>query len=386
MERALRLPGRRLLIVGTLVVLLTLLAVVARSNQSSGVEGPRLSIHVTVEDGGRALSIWLAELGYDVRPLEYRAFRLDDDIDALFVLAPSIDISEAESDQILDWVGRGGTLLLVADEPNQVLDDLGVAVRVRGVDVQDAVPLQPVFLNPPVRSVRVEPLTRLQLPGPEWVPLLGTANDNTGPVAATATYGSGRIHILSSVSPLTNEGIGVADNAAYVTNVLAGVPRGGTVVFDEYHHGLTERGTFNQRLVREPWGWAALWAIAFTFVWLAFSGKRFGKALPPTPSWARRSSGEYVTTLGTLLRRGKHESWLRRNYTSQVKRALGSRYRVRADQPAREFVDELSRRRADADELAVPLERLESAQQLDEVTTLRLMQDVDAIQRRIGGA
>jgi hypothetical protein len=92
-----------------------------------------------------------------------------------------------------------------------------------------------------------------------------------------------------------------------------------------------------------------------------------------------------VTTLGSMLRRGKHESWLRQNYAAQVKRALGSRYRVRADQPAREFVTALSARRADAADLAVPLERLEAPQPLDEATTLALMRDVDAIKRRMGG-
>ncbi|HEX5165417.1 MAG TPA: hypothetical protein VFV93_08485, partial [Thermomicrobiales bacterium] len=149
---------------------------------------------------------------------------------------------------------------------------------------------------------------------------------------------------------------------------------------------LTEHGTLNQRLVREPWGWAVLWAAAFTFAWLAFSGKRFGKALRPPPSWARRSSGEYVTTLGTLLRRGKHERWLRDHYAAQVKRAIGSRYRIRADQPAREFASALSERRADAADLAAPLERLESPQPLDGATTLALMRDVDDLKRRMGGA
>ena len=61
------------------------------------------------------------------------------------------------------------------------------------------------------------------------------------------------------------------------------------------------------------------------------------------------------------------------------------RYRVRADQPAREFVAALSERRADAADLAVLLERLEAPQPLDETATLGLMRDIDAIKRRMGG-
>jgi hypothetical protein len=380
-----RLPGRGIIVIIGLVIVLAVLTLVARSNETSGVEGPALSMHVTVEDGGRALYIWLSELGYDTRPLQYRTFELADDIDALFILAPSFDLTENESTHVLDWVERGGTLLLVSEIPSQLLDELDVNVRSHGAVTEGAIPLQPVFVNPPMERMSVNATTHYELPDAAWVSLVGVGDDAGEPVAAVFSHGRGRIHILSSEYALSNAGIGDEDNAAYVLHLLAGVPRGGTVVFDEYHHGLTEHGTLTQRLVREPWGWAVLWTVAFAFAWLAFSGMRFGKALATPPSWARRSSGEYVTTLGSMLRRGKHESWLRQNYAAQVKRALGSRYRVRADQPAREFVTALSERRADATDLAVPLERLEAPQPLDEATTLALMRDVDAIKRRMGG-
>jgi hypothetical protein len=372
------------IVIGGLVLLIAVLAIVADSNETEGVEGPSLSMHVTMEDGGRALYIWLSELGYDTRPLEYRTFALSNEIDAFFVLAPSTEFSEGESAELLGWVERGGTLLIVDEIPNRLYDDLDVGFAFDSGGIDAVVPLQPVFISPPLDSVTTDTRTYFELPEAGWVPLLG--DEDGDPVAAVLTYGRGRIHVLSSEYPLTNAGIGEADNAAYVLHVLAGIPRNGTVVFDEYHHGLTEHGTLTQRLVREPWGWAVLWAVAFTFAWLAFSGKRFGKAQPPPPSWARRSSGEYVATLGTLLRRGKHEHWLREHYAGQVKRALGSRYRVLADQPAREFVAALSERRSDAAALATPLERLEAPQRLDEATTLALMRDVEAIRREMGGA
>jgi len=377
------LPGRGAIVIGALVLLIAILSVVAGRNETDGVEGPTLSMHVTVEDGGRALYIWLSELGYDTRPLEYRTYQLSDDIDALFVLSPSTEITPDAASDILAWVERGGTLLVVDEIPNQLFDDLDLGLNLRSGAGDEAVPLQPLFIDPPLETVIAGSLTRFDLPDAAWAPLLGSSSGE--PIAAVREYGRGRIHVLSSEHPLTNAGIGEADNAAYVLHVLAGLPPGGTVVFDEYHHGLTEHGTLTQRLVREPWGWAVLWVVACTFIWLAFSGKRFGKALPPPPSWARRSSGEYVSTLGAMLRRGKHEHWLREHYASQVKRALGTRYRVRADQPAREFVAALSDRRADATALAVPLERLEAPQPLDESTTLALMREVEAIRKQLGG-
>ena len=43
------------IVIGGLVLLIAVLAIVADSNETEGVEGPSLSMHVTVEDGGRAL-------------------------------------------------------------------------------------------------------------------------------------------------------------------------------------------------------------------------------------------------------------------------------------------------------------------------------------------
>lgn len=379
-----RLPGRGAIVVGLLVVVLVVLAIYGNANQTSGVEGPTLSMHVTAEGGGRALYLWLAELGYDVRPLQYRSFQVGDEVDALFVLAPTFDLSANESASVLDWVARGGTLFVVGEQRNHLLDDLDIEFRYRSSELGAAIPLQPLFIRPPLERVEVVTRAEIGVSGPDWVAVLGSGDPADDPVAVTSGYGRGRIHVLSSESAMTNAGIGLADNANYLHHVLADVPRSGVILFDEYHHGLTEHGTLSQRLVREPWGWAIIWAAAFTFGWLAFSGKRFGKALPPPPSWARRSSGEYVSTLAAALRRGKHEHWLREQYVAQVKRAFSRRFRVRVDQPVREFAADLSARRADAADLAAPLERLESPQPLDEGTTLELMRDIDAIARRMG--
>jgi hypothetical protein len=191
--------------------------------------------------------------------------------------------------------------------------------------------------------------------------------------------------LIAAEYPLSNAGVGEADNGALALSLLVGLPRGSRIVFDEYHHGLTEHGTLNARLVREPWGWALIYLGVAVFAYLALAGRRFGRAVAPAGTRVHRSSAEYVETLGGLLRRGRHAGWLRDHYASQVKRALGARFRVPADQPAQAFIAELAPRRPEAAALAAPLARLETPARLDDAETLALMREIDRIERELLG-
>jgi hypothetical protein len=205
------------------------------------------------------------------------------------------------------------------------------------------------------------------------------------PVAAAATLGRGRAYALAATLPLSNAGLSRADNWKLVLHFLAAVPRGSTVVFDEYHHGLTEHGTLGARLLREPWGWAILYVAALLFAFVALRGRRFGRALPSFQNGPRRSREEYVSTLAALLRQGGHRAWLCEQYAGQVKRALGTHFRVQADLPAREFVAALAAQRPEAAALASPLSRMEGKEAGDDAAVVALMHEVDAIGDRLVG-
>ena len=349
------------------------------------VAGPDLSVHSTEPQGALALSLWLDELGYQTRPLEYRPFAVDPKARVLLVLAPTEVITDAQASEIANWIERGGTLIMVTDHGSPLLSRLGVQVSTRGVQTTRVVPLQPLFQNPPLHNAEVKAASDLRFSRPEWVPLLGTSFADGDVIAGSAHLGSGKAFVLAANYPLSNEGLGKADDWVLVTYFLKGIPAGSLVLFDEYHHGLTEYGTLDRMLFSEPWGWAILYAAALLFFYTLLSGRRFGPALPATAAGTRRSRSEYVATLAALLRQGKHRKWLGQQFAAQVKRSLGSRYRVQADLPAAEFVTALARIRPEAEEMSGALERLERGAVLGERAAVDLIRDVERMRTRLLG-
>jgi hypothetical protein len=348
----------------------------------SGQPGQTIpSMHTSDPDGARALALWLADLGYVVRSTEHRPFALGPDDRLLFQLDPSDDQSEAAVDAIVGWVERGGTLVLSARAPSRLTDRLGLGLAIGQPRLAEAVPRQPVFEQPAVRRVVVEATGGLLLREPGWTPLLGDPAEGGRIVAAAAPRGRGRVYALASAHPLTNAGLGQADDAALARRLLADLPPGGTVVFDEYHHGLTEHGTLMARLLGEPWGWAALYAAGLTFAYLALSGRRFGRVAPELV-WPRpRPGGEHAVTLATLLRQGGHRGWLRQQYLLQLRRALGARFGVPADLPAPRFAEAIGLRRPEAAELGPRLAAIERAE--DERSLLLAIRRGEATRRQL---
>ncbi|HUG16984.1 MAG TPA: DUF4350 domain-containing protein [Thermomicrobiales bacterium] len=367
------------------LLLLGVLAVAVYEPEPGEDTGPALRTSSNRSSGARALVIWLSDLGYDTRAIRFRQFSIDPTTRALFVLQPTHVFSSGEIDEVQRWVERGGTLVIASSEPNGLMDAYDVGILRQRTTDERATPLQPVFAHLPVESVDIAGHAWLQPRDPAWVPLLAAGDGGRRVVLASRAAGEGTVYALSDPRMVSNESLGAADNAAVVLNLLAGIPPGSAVAFDEYHQGLTEHGTLTARLSSEPWGWTIIYASLLALLYLAFSGRRFGRATPGSSIAALRSRAEYVATMGALLRRGSHHDWLRREYATHVKRALGARFRVRADQPAREFAGALSDRGGDAAALGPLLERLESPSAVGEQETVALMREVDAIQKRMTG-
>jgi Domain of unknown function (DUF4350) len=114
-------------------------------------------------------------------------------------------------------------------------------------------------------------------------------------LALVDNVGAGRVVLLASASPLRNEFLGDADNAAFALN-LAGGP-GRAVAFDEYAHGFGPGGLGS---LPSHWRWAFLVAGLAVVVWMWSAGRRFGP-----PEHAERTLApariEYVEGLATVL-------------------------------------------------------------------------------------
>lgn len=371
------------LLVGLL--LLGLVSVIFSNTDPASDSGPALRTGSNRPNGARALLVWLEDLGYHTSTNAFREFSVDPATRVLFVLRPTEAFEDDALAEIAAWVQSGGILIMAADTPNALMSDWGVHVLRQTLGTQHAAPRQPVFLDPPVHNTRFEGFAVLTLNHTAWTPLISTPGDVTRPLLAVRHVGNGTVYALSDPFIFSNRAIGDLDHAALVLNLLSDVPAGSQVTFDEYHHGLTEHGTLNARLLREPWGWAIIYVAVTFMLYLAFSGRRFGRAAPHAPIAALRSRAEYVATMGALLRRGNHTAWLRTQYAIQIKRALGARFQVRADQPARDFATAIGLRGGDISEIGPLLERLESSYTLSEQETIELMRDVERVTNRLTG-
>jgi hypothetical protein len=129
------------------------------------------------------------------------------------------------------------------------------------------------------------------------------------------------------------------------------VAQGGTVAFDEYHHGFHPSADVLV-LMQSTWpGRALVFAVAAGFLYLVLSGRRLGPPVPLDPRPAR-SSLEYIRGFAGLVRRsGRGEiarRRLRRDLRGGLARALGLATLAAADRgraaEARAVDDALGRR------------------------------------------
>ena len=300
--------------------------------------------------GALALYEWTRAMGYDARRLEYRPFELTDDDAVLVMLNPSAAISKDHARHIRTWVERGGTLIFAEDTPalfglsDALLDELQMRMTViTGTQMIERAPaLQPVFDQPPVRELNARPQRALAPQRNDYAPLFGAAGQT---LIAGIRVGQGYAYISATTHPFTNSGLRDRQHAALVLNMLRRAPPGGRILFDEYHHGLVAPPAPTDGLLRTPWGWAGIYAVTVTALFLLLGGRRFGRAVPLREEVERRSSAEYVESIADLYQRGGKRAYMLRHFYASFKRRLAQPYGINPQVDDREFVYQLARLR-----------------------------------------
>src|SRR5690348_4719896 len=173
-QRRLLLPG---ILIGILLLIALLSAISATRQSTTGAPPayPDYNVHSSAPDGTRALALWLRDLGYTPRTLEYEPFRLRAGDGLLFMLFPTLDANDAQIAEIDAWVRNGGTLVLASGEPTALLQHFGLAVAAGSPQPTDVRPLQPLLLDPAPEPTTINRYGELLLLDPGWVPLLGDA-------------------------------------------------------------------------------------------------------------------------------------------------------------------------------------------------------------------
>src|SRR5438270_3025378 len=131
--------------------------------------------------------------------------------------------------------------------------------------------------------------------------------------------GGGRLIVVGTVTPFISSGLALADNALFATDLaLSG---GGSVAFDEYHHGVHPAASI-LAVVERTWpGRALLFAMAVVFLFVVLTGRRLGPPLPLDPR-PPRSSLEYIRGFAGLVRRSGRQEIVRDRLRRELHGAL----------------------------------------------------------------
>jgi hypothetical protein len=137
------------------------------------------------------------------------------------------------------------------------------------------------------------------------------------------------VWVSGALRPFSNLGLHDPGSSRLMVNLLAGLPSGAVIGFDEARHGFSETpSSVMNWLVSVPPGWGILLALALTLVYLGLQGRRFGRALPLPDDRLRREPVEYIQAMANLFRRSGLRSEMLGHYRSQLRRRLTERYTV----------------------------------------------------------
>lgn len=318
-QRSGRFDPTTVLVVALILALIGAYALAVYLAQGLYVEAaPATSTFSSAPEGLKTAFRYVDRLGADVGVL--RTFdELPTDGTIVFGAAgtPEIAPTADEIERLRRWVRQGGRLVLIGVDAGVLLADAAAAQRAPGDDVS-LEPVSPSVYSQDVGAMRAG-VTRLLTDEPAWV---ATYKDGAGYVLVSRAEGAGEIVWLADPFPLTNEGIGEADDGALAVRLLAGAP--GPVWFDEYHHGYARGGG--------AWDKLGLGGRTALIVLLAAAGvlvvsraQRLGPAVPLREVPAARTLA-YIDSLAELYRKAGARSHALETLEDGLMRALARRH------------------------------------------------------------
>lgn len=329
------------------------------------------STHEAGISGTKAFFLYLEKKGYPVTRWYRPLTELPATAGVVAVIQP-VEPVDWESNEILNWVEQGGTLIVAG-----VVEPLNPPLRGGGRPGSLA-PVQPSRYTAGVDRVRIESRQRFDPDVPEGVPYVA---DEAGAVLVAYSLGEGRVIALADPWPLTNDGIRREDNLVLAENLVRAAGPGRTILFDEYHHGFHAGARSLWRALPVPARMAAGQLALVVAAYLLLRARRFGPArpLPPGPP---RAAAEFVGAVADLYRRARARAqllgYLARPLVHDLRRLTGAGAGVPDEELAR-----LAARRLglDGDDLARLLARCRAAGEagrLAEPELLDLARRIDA--------
>lgn len=295
----------------------------------------------------------------------------------------SDDLTPQRRQGLLDWVRRGGTLV-VADPSSGVtrVEPTG-STRFGLLDAE----IERRCAVPALRDAE-----RVAAPGgvvfeiPEGQGAPGNRPGatqacfprNDGAWLLVQPLGGGTVVRLGGASALVNQELGEADNAILLASLL--VPVEGTAV-QVLQPPLPGGGTAGLGDLIAPRVRLALWQLVVAFVLLAlWRARRLGRPVAE-PQPVQLPGAELVVAVGNLLQRAKGRGQAAGLLTDDLRRSLADRLGLPPSTPADQVADTVAER------TGIPRERvlrtLTRTTSRDEAELVALSQAVDTIRREV---
>lgn len=283
------------------------------------------SSRVAGRAGTLALYTWLGNLG-----LGFNVHRITGSFDTtgsdtLFIVDPRTPLSDGDAESVMQSLARGADLIL-AVSPESEAQAAALLARLRvgltdGRPSGTSVPSQPIDAGGRVHSVPTAAGAAIEA-APYLTPLLSQGGVLTA--VAEQVAGGGRAYVLASAFPLSNDGLRDADSSTLVISFLERA-RGGAIGFDEYHHGEIASAVGGAAAIFEsPLGLALLLAVLTMVVFLAWSGRRLGRALPAADAALVPTTASYIDAMAGLYSRSNDRGAVASRYAEELRRRLAA--------------------------------------------------------------
>ena len=310
-------------IAGILMVAVVVLAIFVGTNaQSTGRSGSALD---QTSGGAAKLRDLFEELGARTVIVQGERFLpRETGVSVLFMLGVTEFVSEEDAVAAKTFVQGGGTLIVGTDlglAESAVLRGYGISLgNTTSAGRYDAASVMAATASASQISVDGGRVLTLS---DRWSTVMRSDGRT---IAAMTREGTGTLVVVGSLAPFLNQYLSVADNGRFALSLAAaGFGAGRSIGFDEYHHGAHPSPELMAVLERTWLGRAMLLAGALVFLYLWWSGRRFGPPIPADPR-PPRSSLEYIRGFAGLLRRSGRDEIARERLRRDLRLGLAARY------------------------------------------------------------
>jgi hypothetical protein len=310
-------------IAGLLLLVVVVLAIFVGTNaQSQGRSGSALD---STSGGTATFRALLEGLGAQTVIVQGERFSpRDSGVSVLFMLGATEFVNDTDAVAVKTFLQGGGTLVVGTDlglTESAVLRAYGVGMG-DGTSAARFDASSVIAATAGAAKISIDRGRILTL-SDRWSPVMRSEGRT---LAAMTREGAGTLIVVGSLAPFVNQFLPVADNGRFALALAAaGFGSGRSIGFDEYHHGAHPSAELMAVLERTWLGRAMLLAGALVFVYLWWSGRRFGAPLPADPR-PPRSSLEYIHGFAGLLRRSGRDEIARERLRRDLRLGLATRY------------------------------------------------------------